>query len=425
MRKFYCSVLVTAILGFAAGCGSGSGSTPVGVPPSGSNILSIAVDGGPVSGVNYQDAAFASAKICAPSTSTCVTVDHLLVDTGSVGIRVLASALGTLSLPVTTDGSGNNLNDCVQFVDTSYLWGQVESADVTLSGEVASNIPIHVLADPTGFAIPSTCNTGGPDEDTLASLGTNGILGVAPEPVDCLSCDQSISGLSVPPTGVYYLCSSSSCQSAFVPEANQVVNPVVTFPLDNNGVIVELPAPTSANAASLTGSLIFGIGTQSNNALGSATAFALDTSDNFTTVFPATNGQTLTASFIDSGSNGLFFPDSATDVPVVQCSDTGVAPSYYCPASTQALSAQNLGANGASGTVSFNVDNAENLFNNDSSDAVMQNLAGSNGIGTCAAGSGQCSFDWGLPFFYGRNVYTAIDGQAVPSTAPPAPWWAY
>ena len=423
MRKFFFSVLLTAIMGFAAGCGSGS--TPVGVPGSGGNTLSIAVDGGPISGVNYQDAAFASAKICVPgSTSSCVTVDHLLVDTGSVGIRVLASELGTVSLPVTTS-NGQNLNDCVQFVDNSYAWGLVESADVTLSGEVASDIPIHVLADPMGFSIPSTCNTGGPDDDTLANLGTNGILGVGQEPVDCPDCDQSISGLASPPTGAYYLCSSSSCQSTFVPVANQVTNPVVAFSVDNNGVIVELPAPSSSTAPSLTGSLIFGIGTQSNNGLGSATIFTVDDSDNFTTVFPTTGGQTLTNSFIDSGSNGIFFPDSAANVPVIQCSASGIAPGSYCPASTQALSAQNLGANGASGTVGFNVDNAETLFTNDPSDAVMQNLAGSNGVGTCSAGTGECTFDWGLPFFFGRNVYTAIDGQAVPSTAPAPPWWAY
>lgn len=435
MRKFFFSILLTALMGLASGCGSGgSGSTPVGVPTgnNGGNVLPIAVDGGPISGVNYEDAAFASAKICVPgSTSSCVTVDHLLVDTGSVGIRVLSSALGTLALQAENDGSGNNLNDCVQFADNSYVWGQVESADVTLSGEVASNIPIHVLKDPTGFPVPLTCsNTGGADDDqlgsaTTAGLGANGILGVGAEPVDCLACDQTISGLISPPSGAYYLCSSSMCQPVFVPEANQVIHPAVAFSVDNNGVVIELPAPTSSNSASLTGSLIFGIGTQSNNGLGSATAFTLDNSDNFTTVFPVANGQTLTASFIDSGSNGTFFPDSAANVPVVQCAGNGNAPGFYCPASTQALSAQNVGANGAQSTVGFNVDNAETLFNNDSSDAVLENLAGSNGVGTCVGGVGQCSFDWGLPFFYGRNVFVAIDGQGVPSTAPAAPWWAY
>ena len=437
MRKVFFSILVTALTGLAVGCGGGSSaSTPVGVPVGngGGNVLAINVDGGPVAGVNYQNAAFATAKICVPSTTSCVTVDHLLVDTGSIGLRVLASALGTLALPVSTSG-GMNLNDCAQFVDNSFVWGQVASADVTLSGEVAQNIPIHVLADPAPpntFVIPATCNTGGPDDDTLGTantpgLGANGILGVGPEPVDCPSCDQA-SGLALPPTGAYYLCSSSSCQSVFVSVGNQVTNPVVAFSSgDNNGVVLELPAPAASAQANLSGSLIFGIGTQSNNGLGSATVFALDTSDNFTTTFPASNGQALTASFIDSGTNGIFFPDTAANVPVMQCSNTGVAANFYCPASPpQALSAMNTGANGANGPVNFNVDSAETLFNNDSSDAVMQNLAGTNGTGTCVGGQGQCTFDWGLSFFYGRNVFTAIDGQAVPSSAnAQAPWWAY
>ena len=440
MRKFLFSVLLTALISFASGCGGNSASTPVGVPVGGGggNTLSITVDGGPISGVNYEDAAFASAKICVPgSTSSCVTVDHLLVDTGSVGIRVLAKALGTVSLPVETDGSGNNLNDCIQFADNSFAWGLVESADVTLAGEVASDIPIHVLADPSGgpSSIPNTCNTGGPDDDTLANLGTNGILGVGLEPVDCgEACDPSFT-VSPPAGDPYYLCnaSDSSCALALVSLANQVEHPVVAFPVDNNGVIVKLPAPTSSTQASLSGSLIFGIGTQSDNALGSQTIFTTDGSGNFTTVFPTTGGQTLSASFIDSGSNGIFFPDSAANVPVMQCSATGSAPKYYCPTSTEGFSATNAGntnpstgASAGSGAVSFSVDNAETLFATDSSDAVMQNLAGSNGVGPCVGGVGQCSFDWGLPFFFGRNVYVAIDGQAVPSTASqPSPWWAY
>jgi hypothetical protein len=431
VRNLFIVILLGSV-GFTIGCSGNGGQTPVGVPGGGNgtgNVLSIAVDGGPVTGVNYADAAFASVKICAHNSSNCVTVDHLLVDTGSVGVRVLASALGSLSLPVETS-NGMNLNDCAQFVDNSFIWGQVVSADVTLSGEVANNIPIHVLADPAPpntFTIPSTCNTGGADDDQLGSattpgLGAKGVLGVGMEPVDCLECDQSLSGLASPPTGHYYLCSASSCQPTFVPEANQVTHPVVAFSSnDINGVIIEFAAPSASAQPNLTGSLIFGIGTEGNNGLGSATVFTVDNSDNFTTVFPTTNGQTLTASFIDSGSNGIFFPDSSANVPVVQCTDN----SFYCPPSTQALSAQNIGANGASGTVGFNVDNADALFKNDSSDAVLQNLAGPSGVGTCSAGSGQCTFDWGLPFFYGRHVYTAIDGQPVPPGVATAPWVAY
>jgi hypothetical protein len=32
-------------------------------------------------------------------------------------------------------------------------------------------------------------------------------------------------------------------------------------------------------------------------------------------------------------------------------------------------------------------------------------------------------FDWGLPFFYGRSVFTAIEGQAAGSAV--GPYYAY
>jgi len=47
----------------------------------------------------------------------------------------------------------------------------------------------------------------------------------------------------------------------------------------------------------------------------------------------------------------------------------------------------------------------------------LPNVAGANPTGS--------GFVWGLPFFYGKNVYVSIDGQSVPSGAPPAPWWAF
>jgi hypothetical protein len=90
------------------------------------------------------------------------------------------------------------------------------------------------------------------------------------------------------------------------------------------------------------------------------------------------------------------------------------------------LSAQNVGANGAKGTVNFKVENAVTLFNSNGGDAAFPTLGGPNGSGTCSPqNSGACSFDWGLPFFYGRNVFSAIRGKTVPSGAPAAPWWAY
>jgi hypothetical protein len=203
---------------------------------------------------------------------------------------------------------------------------------------------------------------------------------------------------------------------------------VVLFSVDNNGVIVELPS-VSGSAATVTGKLIFGIGTQSNNQVASsATPFTL-VCDDFVTVF---EGQTFgitdatnctgPGSFIDSGSNGYFFPDVNNSIPTCPSSTpAGDLSSFYCPTSLLSLSATNEDPNGTGATkvTSFSVDNAENLFTNSStsSDAALSTLGGS-----ALSGAG---FDWGLPFFYGLNVYVAIDGTAVPTGLANPPWWAY
>jgi len=193
----------------------------------------------------------------------------------------------------------------------------------------------------------------------------------------------------------------------------QVSNPVPSFSPDNNGVIIQLPT-VSDPQASVIGTMTFGIGTESNNSLGSATVYTLDASDNFTTMF---NGQTLTNSFINSGSNALRFPDSLPGCAVNTM--------FYCPTTSTSLSATINGATQGVGTVDFTVDNADNLFSTDGEDSVFIGLAGPQGTyNSCSQGNVSCVFDWGLPFFYGRAVYTAIDGQTV-TGAPLTPWWAY
>ena len=394
------------LIGFLAACGGGSSNNNANNNNPVSNVQAIAVNGGPVAGQIYPDAAFTSVTICAPSSSNCQTVSGILVDTGSVGLRIIASQISGLNLPQMTSG-GNTTFNCVSFLDGAFLWGPVAQADVKMAGEVASKVSVQAIEDPTAFAIPTACSNGGRDEDQQAALGANGILGVGPEPQDCGPACEPGAGGAAPP--VYFTCQSAgNCQTSFVSTAQQVTNPVVKFAQDNNGVLLQLPSVNGASAT-VNGSMIFGIGTQSNNKVGSATVFMLDSVDNFTTNF---NGQSLTASFIDSGSNGLFFPDSA----IPACGSGSAAPGFFCPASTDNLSAQNVGMNSAQNTVNFSVANAANLFQSSGNDAAFNQLAGPEAAGT---------FDWGLPFFYGRNVFTAIDGQTMPAGAPSAPWWAY
>jgi hypothetical protein len=337
--------------------------------------------------------------ICVPGQSTaCQTIDGVLVDTGSSGLRVVSSAL-SLSLPQQAATSSGSIVECAQFLD-GFTWGPVETADVRLAGEQASSLPIQVIGETAFPNIPTDCTNAGAAEDTLEDLGANGILGIGLFLQDCgLAC--AFVGSSNP--GLYYACSASGCQATAEPLAKQLQNPVALFPTDNNGVLIQLPTVPIGGAVSVTGALVFGIGTQTNNGLGSAKVLTVDADGNITTLFGA---QSYPSSFIDSGSNGIYFLDAATTgLPL--CPDTS---DFYCPATLQALSATHRGANGTTNAVTFNVGNTDTL---NSRFAAFSEVAGPNPGG----------FDWGLGFFFGRNVYTAIEGRSTAGGQ--GPYFAY
>jgi hypothetical protein len=386
--------------------GSSSNSTPAPVTLA-QNAQSIVVNGGPTAdSIIYPNAAFTSVTICVPGTSNCQTIEGVLVDTGSSGLRLLSSAV-TLPLPAQTS-NGNQLAECLQFFD-SYVWGPVKLADVKLADETASSVPIQVL-DHNFTPVPSDWppSNSGSEADDLGSLGANGILGIGQYQEDCGTACAS--GVSPSTSNITYYECSSSAQPVFVSLSKQVQNPVGLFPVDNNGVIIRMPA-VSGSGVNVTGSMIFGIGTQSNNGLGSATVFTLNPYSSITTNYKS---QPMTYSFIDSGSNGYFFPDAS----IPNCSSyTG----FYCPATSLNLSAINLGGNGSSSTVAFIVDSASTLFSGTIYKTAYSNLAGPNDFSNNS--QSLQSFDWGLPFFYGRSVYTAIEGKNTP--AGPGPYWAY
>ncbi len=401
-------VLCAALCAFVLSCGGGGSSSGTlapggssgGTTPSGSNVASVVVDAGPASLTSAsppQDAVntlFTTVKVCVPgSTTSCQTIDHIQVDTMSYGLRILAPVL-TISLPVQPAASGGTLLECTAFAD-GYSWGPVALADVQISGESAGSVPVQVIGDPNFTSIPANCSGIGPAEDTVAAFGANGILGVGVFAQDCGSgCTTNVDNQ------IYYACAATAaCQPAAVASlTSQVTNPVTLFATDNNGVIVQLPSVAASGAATVTGSLIFGIDTQSNNKSGSQTILAVDASYGyFTTVF---DGQTYSQSFLDTGSNGIFFTDTTT--PVTPCTASGLT-DFYCPASTQNLTATLQGANSVSVSEPFSVGDAQTFSG---TDTVLPLLAGSFPGSTS-------TFDWGLPFYYGRTVYTAIENAAT------------
>jgi hypothetical protein len=382
-----------ALLVSLASCGGSAHDVPAPTPnptPSGPNVVAVTVDGGPAAAAGSVNTLYTTVTVCVPgSTTQCQAIDHIQVDTGSEGLRILSSVL-TLALPIAQTSTGATLVECTQFVD-GYSWGPVAAADVQIGGETASSMPVQVIGG-SSLPVPPACSATGIEEDTVETFGANGILGIGVFAQDCgAGC---VNGNTQP--APYYTCSSVSCSPVTVSLLNQVPNPVTSFAADNNGTFIELPSVAAGGAATLTGSLIFGIDTQTNNASGSQTVLTVDPNlGEFTTTY---NGQPLAESFIDSGSNGYFFNDST--IPVCTNADFS---GFYCPSTTLNLSGVLKSESGTgSATVNFSVANAQTVGSQNPTFAVLPELGGT-------YSSSPDSFDWGLPFFYGRTVITAIE----------------
>lgn len=386
-------------------CGGGGGYSspppPPPPPPQGGNVATLTVDAGPAQTLNIP---FITITVCAPGTTNCQTIDGIEVDTGSYGLRIMASVLNASLLSALPQqmvaGTTIPVVECMQFAD-GYSWGPVMSADVSISGEKASGIPIQVIGHPSFLQVPSACSSVGRQEDSVTSFGANGLIGVGVFQQDCgSSCATGVAA------GLYYQCPTNggSCTGVMEPTNLQVSNPVASFAGDNNGVIVELPSVAAGGAATATGSLVFGIGTQSNNGLGNATILATDPGAG--TINVTFGGTQYPSSFIDSGSNAYFFADSSLNA----CS-AATAPGYYCTPATISTTITThantqLAAN-------FSIGDAASMFQANPMATAFPQLAAP--LPSALAQT----FDFGLPYFYGRNVYVAIENMTAGGTLGP------
>jgi hypothetical protein len=386
-------VLLLSACGGGGGGGGGGDSGSSNTSSSNTqNSQSITVSGGLA---DVSNMLLTSVTVCVPSTNQCQTISNVQVDTGSQGLRLLASALQGLGLPALNSANGGVVGACGVF-GTGYTWGAVRSADVKLAGEVASNLPIQVIADSSTPNTPSDCAQTGASMQTPNTLRANGILGIGLFTVDC---GNACAASALP--SWYYTCTpGGSCANSTQPVEQQITNPVSAFSTDNNGVIISLPSVSPSGAPTVNGTLTFGIGTQSNNGLGSAIVFSATASAGYVT--STLNGQTNNNTFIDSGSNGLFFQDSSLS----QCSG------WYCPPTTQNFGITLTSASGStSASTTISVANAQSLF-----------ATGNNAFNDLAGPLGAV-VDLGLPFFFGRAVYTAIEGKQTPGGV--GPYYAF
>jgi hypothetical protein len=376
-----------------------------------SNVATITVGAGPGPNTNV-NALYTSVKICAPgSTTNCQTIDNIAVDTGASGLRIIASVLAptlAAALPLQVDANNNTIFECAEFAD-GYAWGPTAIADMSISGELAASLPIQIIGSTQYPAPPAaaTCLGAGQAITTVEDFGANGTIGLSVFAQDCGSgCAESLT-LNA---GFYFACSASlpaGCSVTTVPLTNfpgpeQVQNPVTLFPTDNAGVIIELPAVAATGGGATAGALVFGIDTQTNNASSIlTTALTLDPVHGY--VSTTLNNTAYPNSFFDTGSNALYFDATSSEPTLTLCTDTPNT-IYYCPSGTESFSAVVLSTSAVPINIPFTVASADSLLASGGSLFAFSNLAGTTPGGV---------FDWGMPFFYGRNVYFAIEGKVT------------
>lgn len=394
IRKLCLCFLVAAVVTLLAGCPPG--------PPLIRNAIAITVGsnlfpGLGAGGVNHP---YVTLTICNPTNLTsCATVNNILLDTGSVGLRIFSSVL-PISLPPISTGTNSGLFQCAVF-GSGGVWGPVSQAAITMSNEPAVTVPIQVLAPAQGPApaTNSTCNLGTLTQPSDAAL--NGILGLAPFQHDNDS-------LILANADVYFSCTSSGCGSPLtnVASAQQVANPIFALPQDNNGIIIKLPAVPNGGAVNEGGDLIFGLNTATpiNDPValsGSATIHTIMKSS-FQT--PTTFNGVQSNAFVDTGSDAMFFPST-----MPQCASPLMV--FYCPNSSTTLIAQ-IDPAAANVSVPFQVGNATTLAA--TGFTAFPNIGGNFGSG----------FLWGMPFFYGKIVYI-VYGPVTGSVTWNSPMWAF
>lgn len=503
-------LLAAAVL---ASCGGGGGGGSSSSPPVTVNVAPLVVDAGPTLPANYAcstadstlggctpgspiyavNTPYVSVKVCLPGTNNCMTIDHVSVDTGSSGLRLQYGAIANLTstsgnsgsnffaaMPTTANQTGNATAECVQF-GSGYTFGPVVNLDVyvmTGSGttyEKSAGVNVQIAGgttasttDVSGASNLASCEAGLPSMNDIYAMGGNGLIGVGLFVNDCVTGQTCPSGLGV---NMYYNCTSAGCQEASVNATQQVANPVATaiasdtnLATDTNGVILSLPTVASmpvtvasnAPPPSISGSLLFGVGTRTNNTPGStvltagyqnsALADFANINVNLSTTsgssaYPYTGTGTTTGtyspySFIDSGSNAYFIPALN-----IAC-DTAIG-GWFTPSSTLTYNLTLAGSPDPNvnnrpvvqnqATTTLTIANASTLFNTGNiaySSLAAPSASCSGGMPSASAStpnSSNMGIDLGLPFFYGRSVAVVNEISHITqgTTTYYGPLWAF
>lgn len=411
-KRFNFAILILGASALLCAClgGNNAATAPPAPPPPVLNTMAVIVDSGPAAAPGQINHAYVTVKVCAPGSQTqCANIDHVLLDTGSWGLRLVGSVLAAnnFTLSAEHDAQSQTIEECMTF-GGGQTWGPVVLADVSMAGEAAASVPLQVMDDSAaGAPPPAGCGANGTLINDVPGFGANGVLGIGVFVQDCgAACVAAAT-----PLPIYYGCTGAgTCTAENVALSAQVTNPIALFAVDNNGVVIDLPNLQNANGdATLSGEITFGIATQADNALPvtALTLLAADANGDFTATY---NGSaTVLPALIDSATDSYSFDD-----PGIAVCATGAFVGYYCPAvSPQSLFAVNTGAgaNGAVSTVQFAIADPSAF------------IVGASAFVNLGGGGGSTSFTWGLPFFYGRAIYIGIEQRSGGGFT--GPYYAY
>ena len=345
------------------------------------NTAPLYVDGFPcISSTNpIPNIAYTNVKICAPGNkANCQVIDHVQIDTGSVGLRIASSAVNRSllqAMPYVPTSGLQILTNCVVFGSLDSLYGPVQTADVYIADKFARNVPLQIFGQ--NLTPPHGCGSTFSPPQGVSQFGANGLLGVA-------------LGLSEPET--FYSCNNdgSSCEPG---PSTTTPNLVSKFQNDNNGVTIALNAVPSSAAVPVQGFLILGVGTQADNTPPEGTVpLQADPSSGRINLHI---GNTTVPALIDSGTSLLLINDPSLS-----------------PSDTVRLGLSSYNATTPAYTVDFTVGDADTLMNNA---VIAYHAAADGGVGLPILG---------LPLFFGRTMYFVFDGQQSPlGTGPINAMW--
>ncbi|MCW6507443.1 DUF3443 family protein [Lichenifustis flavocetrariae] len=325
-----------------------------------------------------------SITLCEPGTDRCATVDDIMVDTGSTGLRLEASALPSeFRLPPFLGPDGKSLAECLRFVHDD-AWGPLFRADLRIGGMTVPGLPIQIIADD-----PRPCPDGCPI--STAKPTSNGTLGIGPHLLDCQGdClqDPSRPGVFEQEGGSWRPIRGS------VPAASRLPNPISLFPNHRNGVVFDLPAVPARDTNEIVGTLTFGVGDAANNGIGDARIVRMDENGLFTTLYGTA---AFAASYIDSGTETYILADDH----LPRCAGMSWA---FCVSPERTFAATMVGFDGMHVPITFKV--------GDYRSALDHHVGAWDGFAEAANALSQ-AFVWGAPLFLGRRIALVFDGMEV------------